>query len=270
MMLKILDTGPSTVKKRLTQGLSFIVKRIVSMLYPARCSSCRQFVSEGSWVCAECYRELVFITDPRCACCSLPFEYHVPNASATQEAATLLCAECIQQPPLFAKASSILVYNDAAAKIIHSLKYQDNTHLATPLATWMMRMREEVLQHADYLIPVPMHRKRLFHRKYNQAALLAQALSKQCGIPTLLEALIRQHHTQSQAGLTRKQRLKNVRHATKIHPYYGQQVRNKYCVLIDDVMTTGATLQICTKLLLKAGAARVDIMTIARTVRYQA
>ena len=177
----------------------------------------------------------------------------------------MLCGECITRPPRYSKARSVLVYNRASATLIHGLKYQDRTHLATAFARWLYAGNMQLFTGADLLVAVPLHRRRLWQRRYNQSALLCCALSKLSGIKTDPGALLRVKNTPPQRGMSRLKRLRNLVGAIRANPK--ARIRDKHIILVDDVMTTGATIKACTKCLLAAGARQVDVLTVARTVR---
>lgn len=230
--------------------------QLLDALLPPRCLSCGEAVDRQGGLCARCWTGLTFIAPPFCACCGLPFEYEA------QEGA--LCGACLAAPPPFARARAVLVYDDGSRPLVLGFKHGDRIHAARAYGVWMARAGRELLEGADRLVPVPLHRARLFHRRYNQAALLAQALSRHGGIPTTPDLLERRRATPTQGGLDRQGRHRNVKGAFRLRP--GQSVRGQRLVLVDDVLTTGATLAECTRVLLRAGAARVDVLTLARVV----
>lgn len=148
--------------------------------------------------------------------------------------------------------------------MILRLKYADAAHSAPAFAGWMARAGAEMLMGADLLVPVPLHRWRLLKRRYNQAALLARGIGQISGITMLPDALIRRRATRPQEGLSRAGRRRNVRAAFALRPHYRGRVAGKVVVLVDDVLTTGATLDECARVLLAAGAAEVRVLTLAR------
>jgi ComF family protein len=174
------------------------------------------------------------------------------------------CALCIARPPPFARARAALLYDDGCRGLILSFKHGDRTDLAPVFARWLARAGAELLGDADLLVPVPLHRWRLFHRRYNQSALLARLLARTSGVPMLPDLLIRHRATPSQGGLGRRGRVRNVAGAFALHSRLARRADGRRVLLIDDVHTTGATLGECARLLRRAGAARVDVLTLAR------
>ncbi|HYG89792.1 MAG TPA: ComF family protein [Azospirillum sp.] len=234
-----------------------IAAAALDALLPPRCLSCGGAVDRQGGLCPKCWSALTFIAAPLCACCGLPFEYAVEGEA--------VCAACIADPPTYAHARSVLVYDDASRPLVLGFKHGDRTHAAKPFGVWLARAGAELLDGADLLAPVPLHRWRLFLRRYNQAALLAQETGRQAGVEVVPDLLVRRRRTRSQGGLDRTGRRRNVAGAFALRRR--DAVEGKRVVLVDDVLTTGATVDECAKVLLRAGAARVDVLTLARVVR---
>lgn len=232
--------------------------KTLDTLFPPRCFTCGQMVGEHGSLCGECWGEVDFISAPMCHRCGIPFELDV---GAEGE-----CMPCLQNPPPFATARAVFRYEGDSRRLITSYKYYDRT-LATPMfARWLARAGADQLAEMDVIVPVPLHPWRLVQRRYNQSALLAQALGKLCGKAVLADGLKRSRYTTPQAGLTREQRQENVKDAFAVSPKRAAQLTGKSIMLVDDVLTTGATLNACTQVLLKTGARSVSILTLARTV----
>ncbi len=175
------------------------------------------------------------------------------------------CVSCLTTPPPYDLGRSAFTYSGLGRDLVLRLKHSDATYLPRSLEPWLNKAGQEFWPHADYLIPVPLHRWRLLKRQYNQATLLANCVSKRLNIPTLTNCLIRSRPTQSQGHKTIKDRLKNVKGAFGVkNPHL---IKGKTVVLIDDVWTTGATLTACTDMLRTAGVARVYVLTLARVVK---
>lgn len=226
-------------------------------LLPPRCLSCGRAVDRQGGLCGACWSALTFIAPPACACCGLPFEYAVEGEN--------LCGACMAAPPPFARARAVLVYDDASRPLILGFKHGDRTHAAPPFGGWLARAGAELLADADLLAPVPLHRWRLFMRRYNQAALLARETGRAAGVVAVPDLLVRRRRTRSQGGLDRQGRHRNVAGAFALRR--PGAVEGKRVVLVDDVLTTGATLGECARVLLRAGARRVDVLTLARVVK---
>ncbi len=240
--------------------------RILDTLLPPHSLITGQVLSRaGLEADAELWQSLKFIDDPCCQACGYPFEFEQGDKA--------LCIRCTAHKPAFDQARSAITYDDASRKLVLDFKYGGRTDGLEFFAAQMVRAGQEILQHADFLIPVPLHRARLRQRRFNQAALLARAISKITDIPYDTEILMRKKNTPNQGTLSFKGRKRNVSGAFDIlgqnkarlkdkHP-----LKNKRIVLIDDVYTTGSTLSACAKPLKRAGAAQVDALTFMRVVR---
>jgi ComF family protein len=224
---------------------------------PTLCVACREPV-DGDGVCADCWAKLSFIAPPLCPRLGIPFIYD-PGPG-------LLSMEAIANPPAYQRARAAVRYDDVARTLVHALKYQDRTDLAPAMGRWMARAGRELLGEADVLIPVPLHWRRAWSRRYNQSGALARAIERQSGIKVAREALRRVRPTQQQIGLTRSQRASNVQGAFKVAPHKRSEIEGRRVILVDDVLTTGATVDACARALLRAKAASVDVLVFARVV----
>ena len=235
------------------------IHQLIDLILPPRCPVTGDLVSLQGTVSAAYWTQLNFIQSPFCTCCGLPF--------STPEPVGTVCGACLADPPPFKHARSALYYDDASARMILSFKHADKTLLAPLLAQWLQQSGADVLDGADYLIPVPLHRWRLLKRRYNQAGELARALSRKTAIPWLPHALRRHRATDSQGHKNAAARAENVRGAFKIQPAATSLLKGHKIILIDDVYTTGATLKACCKTLHKAGAREIHVLTLARVTR---
>jgi len=198
-----------------------------------------------------------FIERPFCERLGTPFEQDL--------GAGLLSPQAVADPPVFARARAVARFEEGPARrLVHRLKYSDRAELARPMARWMARAGADLLAEADLLVPVPLHALRLWRRRFNQAAALAREISREAGRPCDVGALKRVKATKSQVGLTRAQRADNVQGAFRVAD--GAAVRGRNVLLIDDVLTSGATVNAASRVLLRAGAARVDVLVFARVV----
>ena len=231
---------------------------LLDAVLPPRCLACGEVVAGDGSLCPACWSNLAFIAPPYCACCGLPFAFEVaPDA---------LCGACVGRDPAFGRARAALRYDDTSRALVLAFKHGDGTHAAPALGRWMVQAAGELLQDCDLLVPVPLHRWRLFRRRYNQSALLAQIMGRQAQKP--VASLLRRHRaTPSQGGLSRAGRQDNVRGAFSVADGRKPALRGKAVLLVDDVLTTGATAEACARSLMKAGAGRVDMITLARVVR---
>jgi ComF family protein len=220
--------------------------------------ACRAPTDAPGQLCGACWSEVDFLTAPFCARCGLPFDYDL--------GADVLCAGCLAAPPAFDQARAAMRYGPVARRLVVGLKHADRTHLAPPLAAWMGRAGEALLRDADLLIPVPLHRRRLLSRRFNQSLLLARSLGKESGLPVVADAMLRRRATPPQAGLSRNQRRRNVAAAFAVRPARKALIEGRRVLLIDDVLTTGATATACARTLKRAGAGHVAVLTLARVV----
>lgn len=231
----------------------------LNLFFPPRCSACGAATERAHTLCPACFATLHIVTQPACAICGFPFEYEV--------GAGALCGACLEKTPPYDKGWAVLRYDEAAKSLVSRLKYADKTHLAPYLGRLMAAQGREVLKDAELLVPVPLHWRRMLTRRYNQSLLLAREASKISGIPLLPDALKRLRHTPPQASLNRKERLDNVRGAFMATDKGKTAIAGKTVVLIDDVMTTGATIYACCKTIKRAGAKEVRVLTLARRMR---
>ncbi len=226
-------------------------------LYPPTCLACRAATGAHGALCPRCWSAMRFIERPFCERLGTPFEQELGEG--------LLSPQAIADPPAFARARAVARFEDGPArKLAHRLKYSDRGELARPIGRWMARAGADILADADLIAPVPLHPMRLWRRRFNQAALLAREIARETGKPCEVGALLRVKATPSQVGLSRAQRAENVQGAFRVAE--GAQVRGRKVVLIDDVLTSGATVNAAARILLRAGASRVDVLVFARVV----
>jgi ComF family protein len=222
---------------------------------PPRCPGCATVTGAPHRLCVTCWNDLRFLGPPWCAACALPFDYdRGPDA---------LCASCQQQPPRHRGVHAAVAYGDVARTLALRLKYGRRLANAETMARQMARL---LLDDADLLVPVPLHRWRLWSRGFNQALLIAAAVGRARGIAVAHSALIRTRRTPPLRGLGRRQRAKAVKGVFAVPPGAAADIRGKSIVLVDDVYTSGATADACTRALIKAGAATVTILCWARVL----
>lgn len=238
-------------------GLSHAARLALDIALPTLCVACREPVADEG-VCADCWSKLSFIAPPYCPRLGIPFIYD-PGPG-------LLSMQAIADPPTYQRARAAVRYDEVAKTLVHGLKYQDRTDLAPTMGRWMARAGRELLDEADLLVPVPLHWRRGWSRRYNQSGALARIIRKQTGVPVATTALRRIRPTQQQIGLSRSERATNVQGAFKVSKDKAVEVHGRRIVLIDDVLTSGATVDACARALLRAKAAQVDVLVFARVV----
>jgi ComF family protein len=227
------------------------------MVFPPHCVICEAPCEDSPSVCTTCFSNITFISDPLCTICGCPFEYDMDNSE--------ICIPCQTNAPIYDRARAALRYDAASRKLVTRLKFSDKMTIAPLAAQMMVRAGAELLDHADIIVPVPLHWRRLWVRKFNQSALIAEYISRQvASLPVLTKALVRTRHTTPQMLLSWEERQRNVQAAFQVRPRYLSHVKGKRVMLIDDVYTTGATIEACTKALKKAGASSVYVLTLAR------
>jgi len=231
----------------------------VDTALPPLCAACRSPLGDGAGLCAECWAKLHFIEPPYCARLGIPFTYD-PGPG-------LLSMEAIANPPAYDRARAAVRYDDIAREMVHRFKYGDRLDLAPMMGGWMARAGKELTADADALVPVPLHWRRLWARRFNQSAALCRAVSELTGVPVLLETLKRVRPTPQQVGLDKSERAANVQGAFRVAPERKPDVVGRRLILVDDVLTSGATVDTCARALLRAGAAHVDVLVFARVVQ---
>ena len=229
----------------------------IDVLLPPRCLGSGDIVDAPGMVAPAFWSQLAFIENPFCDTCGIPFSFQTPLG--------ILCASCLEETPHYDRARSAVVYNDASRKLVIDYKYGDRLHAVHTFTPWLMRAGAELLAATDYIVPVPLHRKRLWQRRFNQSALLAAEVGRRAKLPVLQDTLLRLRQTVPQKGLSRAHRRENVHGAFGLAP--NQNVVGKTVMLVDDVFTSGATLNECARVLKKHGAEKVFVLTIARVTK---
>jgi len=239
-----------------------ILEKILEIFFPSHCVFCEKIISKDALFCNDCWVKLQFITDPKCKICAYPFDFQLDY-----DAANPICASCLIKKPSYDKALTIFRYNHVLKKIIGDLKYRDQTFLAKKFTKILIDKAQNEIANCDLIVAVPLHQKRLRKRKFNQAVLLCRNLVKFFPKKSFYpDFLLRVKNTAPQVELRKKQRQKNLKRVFLLNKKYQDLVKNKKILLVDDVMTTGATLENCAKELKKAGAKTVVVLTIAKTV----
>jgi ComF family protein len=232
--------------------------KLADFVLPPLCLVCRSPVLGHGGLCAQCWPGVDFIEPPRCDVLGIPLPF--PSDE------TVVSAAALANPPDYDRARVVARYDGVMRELIHGLKYGDRHEGVKLFCRWMTHSGADVLKDADMLVPVPLARARLWSRRFNQSALLARALSRALSIPDDPFVLKRTRWTASQVGLSTEQRKQNVAGAFQVPEPQGAGIADRKILLIDDVITTGATANACAKALKRAGAARVDVLALARVV----
>ncbi len=227
---------------------------LLNAVLPPQCLACNAVVDTPGHLCGACFGNFTFITPPHCGICGLPLEQTITD--------DLICGACVAERPVYGQARAVFIYDKHSRPLVLKLKHGDRTDMAVHLARWLLRSGREVLETADVLVPVPLHRWRLLMRTYNQSALLAHAAGKLSGKTVVADVLIRTKSTPPQGGLSRADRRRNVAKAFGVRR--PARIEGKRVLLIDDVLTSGATANACALTLIQAGAAGVDVLALAR------
>ncbi|HJS32324.1 MAG TPA: ComF family protein [Alphaproteobacteria bacterium] len=243
--------------------LTLLMRRTLDVVLPPQCLSCDALVDSANALCASCWTGVTWIAAPYCECCGLPFDFD----PAPSRAESILCTGCLGERPEFSRARAAFRYDDGGKRLVLGLKFADRTGGVPAFGRWLARAGAELLVDADVVAPVPMHWTRLAWRRYNQSALLALAVARAGGRTCIADLLVRRRRTPPQGELGRRERWRNVRGAFAVNRRHEAAVSGARVVLVDDVLTTGATARHCARALLAAGAASVDLLTLARVVR---
>ncbi|MEJ1969825.1 MAG: ComF family protein [Rhizomicrobium sp.] len=232
----------------------------LDFVFPPLCIACRAHVAGPGALCAACWQAIQFLDGPMCDCCGLPFEFD-PGGET-------LCAGCHARPPAYDKARAVMRYDEHSRGPILALKHGDRLDLTPGFARWLDRGGRALIDEADVILPVPLHAMRLWTRRYNQSAELARALSRLSGKPLDVAALSRSRATPSQGAMrSAKARRRNMLGAFKVSPRHKSAIAGRKILLVDDVLTTGATVDACARALKRAGAQKVLVLALARVVR---
>jgi len=236
--------------------MGVVINAVIDFMYPPRCSLCGLHCGDEQGICAECLSQIHYVGRPLCIRCGKPFSHEF----ATDH----FCGECLTRKRYFGRARAVGLYNGIFRKALHRFKYQWKNCLATPLGTLMAKRMEYFFNDVsyNYMVPVPLHPRRLRKRGFNQALVLARILSRTYHIPLDRGNLVRTRWTQSQVGLSERERKDNVRGAFAV--LHSARIAKRTILLLDDIYTSGSTVDECSKVLINAGARKVDILTLAR------
>jgi ComF family protein len=236
-----------------------IIDTLLRWVYPEDCAECQQPTGDRRWpsFCHACWKSIRALEGPICPCCGRPFDSRLALAHSPGH----VCGPCQVSPPAYDRAFSPYRYEGVLAKAIHLYKYKHRSVLAAPLAQLMLVWQPR-LPTCDIVLPVPLHPSRLRAREYNQALLLAAPIAASLSLPLSLDHLVRVRATLPQTALNRSERADNVRRAFDVRR--PQELEDRRVLLIDDVLTTGSTVNECAKALRRAKAKAIVVLTLAR------
>ena len=233
-----------------------LVGHMTDFIVPPTCLGCRERVSDRDTLCSACWREITFIRAPLCDRLGIPLAFD-PGGPI------ILSASAMANPPAYQRARAAATFGPVVRGLVHSFKYADSHTPRHLFANWLKLAGHELLADADLIVPIPLHHWRLASRRFNQAAILANDLHRLTGVPSNPLVLVRTRRTSSQVGLTLVERKANVRGAVKVRPSRQNAIQGRRIILVDDVITTGATISAAADVLLRAGAAHVDALALA-------
>ncbi len=226
-----------------------------NVIVPPVCLGCRAALADHHALCPACWRDVAFIRAPLCERMGIPLPFETGGPS--------ISAAALADPPDYDRARASAHFAGTARKLVHDFKFADRQELRVLLGNWLAAAGGELLSDAHLILPVPMSRRRLFWRKFNQSAILAHELGRRSNLPVDTTSLRRRRATKPQVGLTRAQRRDNMEGAFAVLKRHRLRIQGANILLIDDVITTGATVNACARALKRAGAARIDVLAVA-------
>jgi ComF family protein len=246
------------------------ISQALHLIYPPQCLSCDALVTSDFGLCGTCWRDTPFIAGLVCDKCGAPLPGEAgaeAGAGPGAELAPEFCDDCLTVPRPWHQGRAALLYRDNARKLVLALKHGDRQDLARPAATWLARTARPILTPDMLIAPVPLHWRRLLSRRFNQAALISTALARELALDHCPDLLVRTRRTPSQEGRDRDTRFANLAEALAPHPKRGARARGRHVLLVDDVMTSGATLSAAAEACRSAGARAVSVLALARVVK---
>jgi ComF family protein len=232
----------------------------LQLIYPPQCLTCDALVTTDFGLCGSCWRDTPFVTGLVCDRCGVPLPGQDPGHS-------VLCDDCLTTARPWDRGRAALLYRDNARQIVLALKHADRLDLARPAAAWMLRAATPILTPGMVVAPVPLHWLRLFRRRYNQAALLSAAVARSAGLAHVPDLLQRRRNTRSQEGRDREGRFANMEAALRLNPRQADRIAGRPVLLVDDVMTSGATLAAAAETCRAGGASDVSVLVLARVAK---
>lgn len=236
------------------------IQTAIEVVYPPRCIGCGEMTASDFGLCGPCWRETPFIGGLVCVSCGVPLPGECDGHRVE-------CDDCMRQPPPWSEGRGALLYKGKARSLVLALKHGDRTELARPAARWMAQAGRSLFRPDMLIAPVPLHWSRLLKRRYNQSALLAQHLGKAAGLAVCPDLLLRSRRTPALEGKTAAERAETLRDAITVHPRRTSRLKGRDVLLVDDVMTSGATLAACARACRAAGADDISVLVLARVAK---
>jgi ComF family protein len=231
---------------------------LLDLIVPPLCLGCKVPLADQDALCAACWSDIDFIRAPLCDRLGIPLPYDAGEGAVS--------AAALARPPAYDRARAVARHDGIMRKLVHGLKYADRHDANRLFGRWMNSAAQPFRAETDLIVPVPLHRWRLWRRRFNQAAILASAIGRETGIPVAMGSLERRQQTQTQVGLSADQRRRNVQGAFAVSAKGVSSIAGRSILLVDDVLTTGATAEACARALRRAGAARVNVVALAMAV----
>ncbi|MCB2134767.1 MAG: ComF family protein [Rhodobacteraceae bacterium] len=232
----------------------------IGLLFPPQCVNCKAPVASDFGLCADCWQATPFVTGLVCDQCGTPLP-------GTDTGGAEYCDDCLTIARPWQRGRAGMLYRDVGRKLVLALKHGDRLDLARPAAKWLARAAVPLLCDRMLVAPVPLHWQRLLRRRYNQSALLSRGVAMECGLDHCPDLLVRRKRTATQDGLGRDARFANLAGSIQVHPARRQRIAARHVLLVDDVMTSGATLAAAADCCLGAGAESVSVLVLARVAK---
>ncbi|MFZ1725753.1 MAG: double zinc ribbon domain-containing protein [Albidovulum sp.] len=243
-----------------TKGVRGGLQNVLRTIFPPQCINCKEPVASEYGLCAACWHQTPFVTGLVCDKCGIPL-------IGEDEGNAEFCDDCLTIARPWDRGRAVFLYKDIGRRLVLAIKHGDRLDLIRPAGDWLARAAAPILHHDTLVAPVPIHWMRLFHRRYNQSALLSKELAKHRNLEHCPDLLIRSRKTATQDGRSRHARFENVSEAVQIHPKQRDRIAGRNILLVDDVMTSGATLAVSADACLGAGAANVAVVVLARVAK---
>ncbi len=254
-----MEEETTALRHRIPAALRALALGGLHSIFPPRCICCGNAVGTDFGLCGDCWRETGFITGLVCETCGTPLPGEADQAT--------LCDECLTHPRPWDRGRAALRYNGSGRRMVLALKHGDRLDLARPLGGWMARAATPLIEPGLIVAPIPLHRLRLLKRQYNQSALLSRIVAQTHGVQHIPDLFQRIRATPSQEGRSREERQENLTDALRVNPRRAAALRGQAVLIVDDVMTSGATFAAATAAAHAAGAAKVHIVALARVAK---